>query len=947
MVLLVTLAVTALLSLAALRVRFDPDPANMLPPDSTPIKRLNELVDIFGAGDQLFLAVEDPQAHEERLEATIDRLAAKINTWRWDHPQHAITEPMIRLMVGVRRNDLDAFRLDMIGRNGFLAMPDAALPEIAQRLEPRRIAYRLENGPPSGVPAALQQRDLLGLLSYVYKEHWEAGIGGDLPLKEHNGYLRSPDRDIYVLMLKPLHAIKNTAFTHAIADALTALKEEFQADPANSGLTLHVAGGYPMASADFRAAQSSSIWMLVTSITGVVLLFGVVYRSLRLVAFIGLVCGPAIICAAGLATLVLGSTLSLIVSSFTAILVGLGVDYIIHLFNAYSWSLGHESAPHADQRERRREAAINAVHRVGNGIALGCATSVAAFAILAASDFRGMQELGVVAAIGLGAIFLLVLLMIPALLTLWGPMRCPKPRLLQSYTRRFSRQPRSFVIISLVLCCATVGVLANTPRLFQFDKDLRNLRPATSDERLQSYLALGKRLGISFGGLEMLICGQDPAVLLDEAARFNAGLADLRKPIAFRLDAAVHRAELTAGLERLPATALDAEADLTGRHILLSPWGEVVFDSYDGTAFEGLYLRTAVDTDTAPAQYTAGTQWSVDALLHATSSKADLIPAPARQRVVLAQLAELIDIPATRAALAAATADQRLHHATFFADTTAMLDRIAAQELLLPSDFDGTPLETLVRNAYTTTPDGRHWLRMPLPLRIDHGLLTFEELYAALDLHTPVGEDLAIGHDVRMSLVGGIAVAHFIQTTIVDNFVRLASIALVVTVLLLIVTMRSTAAVGITIFTLTAGVAMMFAVMHLVGIQWNIINLAVLPLLFGIGIDNAIHFIHHLSKQARSHDSLGRTLIEIGHPVMMTALTSIVGFGALLTNAYRGIQGFGLLACVGIVTCLVATLLFLPAILVCTHYRPPPDPEQDPRSRVLPAIDPEHPPEEE
>ena len=69
------------------------------------------------------------------------------------------------------------------------------------------------------------------------------------------------------------------------------------------------------------------------------LLFALAYRSIRLPLLIGITLLPQTAAALGLAALALGGTLSMIVSAFAAILIGLGVDFIIHLFNGYSHEL--------------------------------------------------------------------------------------------------------------------------------------------------------------------------------------------------------------------------------------------------------------------------------------------------------------------------------------------------------------------------------------------------------------------------------------------------------------------------------------------------------------------------------------------------------------------------------------------------------------------------------
>lgn len=44
---------------------------------------------------------------------------------------------------------------------------------------------------------------------------------------------------------------------------------------------------------------------------------------------------------------------------------------------------------------------------------------------------------------------------------------------------------------------------------------------------------------------------------------------------------------------------------------------------------------------------------------------------------------------------------------------------------------------------------------------------------------------------------------------------------------------------------MTAGVVWMIGLMDLIGMQLTVINVTVLPMIFGIDIDNGVHIVHH------------------------------------------------------------------------------------------------------
>ena len=52
-----------------------------------------------------------------------------------------------------------------------------------------------------------------------------------------------------------------------------------------------------------------------------------------------------------------------------------------------------------------------------------------------------------------------------------------------------------------------------------------------------------------------------------------------------------------------------------------------------------------------------------------------------------------------------------------------------------------------------------------------------------------------------------------------------------------------------------------------------------------------------------------------GKAVLVSGLTSIAGFGSLMLGKHRGIESLGYVMSIGLATCMIAGLTFLPALL--------------------------------
>lgn len=90
----------------------------------------------------------------------------------------------------------------------------------------------------------------------------------------------------------------------------------------------------------------------------------------------------------------------------------------------------------------------------------------------------------------------------------------------------------------------------------------------------------------------------------------------------------------------------------------------------------------------------------------------------------------------------------------------------------------------------------------------------------------------------------------------------------------------------------------------------SLANLVVVPLLLGIGIDDAIH----MSIWFGAPDCLQRWR-QSARGILMTTLTTMVGFGALALAPYPGLREMGVLVNLGLISCLLSTLVVIPLLL--------------------------------
>ena len=94
-------------------------------------------------------------------------------------------------------------------------------------------------------------------------------------------------------------------------------------------------------------------------------------------------------------------------------------------------------------------------------------------------------------------------------------------------------------------------------------------------------------------------------------------------------------------------------------------------------------------------------------------------------------------------------------------------------------------------------------------------------------------------------------------------------------------------------------------------IPFNPANIMTLPLVIGIGVTNGIHILNRFAEE-KNASILSKST---GKAVFVSGLTALSGFGSLILAQHRGIRSLGEVMSIGVTTCMIAALTFLPAVL--------------------------------
>jgi len=151
-----------------------------------------------------------------------------------------------------------------------------------------------------------------------------------------------------------------------------------------------------------------------------------------------------------------------------------------------------------------------------------------------------------------------------------------------------------------------------------------------------------------------------------------------------------------------------------------------------------------------------------------------------------------------------------------------------------------------------------------------------------------------------------------------DNRLMLP-ILLAVVVVLLWLAFHSLRGVWIPLAVVAAATVWTFGTMRLLDVKITVIASSIPIVLVAMGIADGIHVIHeyyhHLRLGRRNVDAVLQTMQEMNMPVVMTSITTAVGFLALASSEIVPIREYGAAVAFGVLSAMVFSLTFIPACL--------------------------------
>ena len=321
-----------------------------------------------------------------------------------------------------------------------------------------------------------------------YRSPWQALFkGGDESLREQ-GYMVSKNGELlFVLIVPNDDETSFTGYKDAVEQARQVIAETRKDFP---GVTVGLTGEDVISSDEMVTTQSDVETASKIALAGVALLFIIAYQGVvkPLLAVFCLLLGLS--WTMGFTALTIGH-LNILSVVFTTILIGLGIDFGIHILERFK-----------EERQQGNEilpALQKTLQGTGKGNFAGAITTAIAFGAMVLTDFIGIVELGWIAGWGILFCMVAMLLVLPALITVEEKWRKP------SYTQKKSTTAtqrgwvdKLFDHYYLIIGVCTVLVLIASLSLkdLRFDYNLLNLQ-AKGTEAVQYEMKILESAGRS------------------------------------------------------------------------------------------------------------------------------------------------------------------------------------------------------------------------------------------------------------------------------------------------------------------------------------------------------------------------------------------------------------------------------------------------------------------
>jgi len=174
-----------------------------------------------------------------------------------------------------------------------------------------------------------------------------------------------------------------------------------------------------------------------------------------------------------------------------------------------------------------------------------------------------------------------------------------------------------------------------------------------------------------------------------------------------------------------------------------------------------------------------------------------------------------------------------------------------------------------------------------------------------------------------MTITGTIAMQQAIQKESMNNLVFIFPIALLFVSIVLFFFHRTVKGIIIAFLPPAFAIALTFGFLGIIQPELTIISVAIVALLLGLGVDYSIHLMNRFLEEKNIEDETERIekiLRFTGKAVLLSTITTIIGFASLMISSMMPIITFGFGCAIGILFCFISSIILVPCLVLILKF---------------------------
>lgn len=875
---------------AAMGLRVDDDLKVLLPPHAESITRLEALKARMGNQSDLVVSITSPSraANLELAAAVAKKLEARDDIrFVVFHQDRAFFEKNLLLYLGL--DDL----LDLRRR-----VKERIQSEVRSELS-LGFDDDEEEAPKAkaGAGEAPEPDDPLDMSEAQLRERY--GIDDKMP-----EYFEADEGRTIVVTARPTTGTTDVSFVRSLIAGVEADIAALSPTAFDPAMVVTLEGAYPSRLGNISSIAGDAARGGTAAAALLVVCLALYFRRLRAVPLVMVPLVTSVVAALAYADLRYGF-LNLVSAFIFAVLLGMGIDFGIHILGRYE----HERL----RGHSRPDATRIALGTTGASTSAGAFSTIGVYGCLMVADFQGFAQFGELAAIGVLLALVGCIIVMPGFITVverWRPWQIGRWRKSLAGQRaqharstgfRYPGKTLALAAVAVTIGFGTAGYAALHLEKVEFEYDFGMLGPKKAaidpdaDDGVQAWKdAVGKETTLS-----PVIALTETRAQTESAHRLLADIDALTDEQAAHI-VGIRAAAASGAPFTLPSVAARRAAAATAAPAEPEEADVVDTDSGGGVAPEARFEALGRDSG------------GVGGLGPATLAR--LAPLSA-ERIQLMQrsLAQVFSIFSF-------IPEQQDDKLLVIRDIRSRIERKRGALSKETQDKLDETFRYLEVDAPIRIEDLPGWVTQQFRDEQEHidRFVLFRNRGSKADY--AVAKEVQVGFfdlptpEGSVKTSGNVYVMPEVMDTVKKDGPVVVGLAILVVIVTAIVMFRSIW--GLLAVTITVGVSVLWllGLMILLGWKANFFNIIAVPLLLGMGQDYAIHIYHRY--EAEGPGRLRRVLRETGGAVFMTTLTTVFGFGGILFANHRGLLSLGWVSVVGLTLCFVGAVVLLPAMLV-------------------------------